>query len=296
MNIRDIEYYLAVTREGTILGAADALHISQPALSRQMKALEDELGVTLFERGNRRVTLTEEGVILRNRAEEILHLVRQTEQEITQVRGNISGDIYIGSGESAVFHYLSKTAALMREGHPGIRFHITSGDTMDLMQQLDNGLLDFAVLFTDFDRSMYQSVSLPVQDRFGLLMRKDDPLAKKETISMNDLKGLPVMVSRASAPYIRSSSAFADLNIIGTFNLIYNASLMVEDGIGYALSFDHLVPTAGSSPLCFRPLDILNTQSSTAIVSGFVVWKKYQIFSPAVQLFIDTLKTVIQEV
>ena len=290
MDIRMMEYFLAVTREGTILGASETLHVSQPALSRQMSALEEELGVTLFVRGNRRITLTEGGMILRKRAEEILSLVSQTEQEVTQAQDKISGDIYIGSGESPVFHYLSQAASIIREKHPDVRFHITSGDTEDLTEQLNRGLLDFAVLFTDFDRSLYQSVSLPVQDRFGLLMRKGDPLTKKETINMDDLKDLPVMVSRASAPYFKSSSLFSILNIIGTYNLIYNASLMVEDGVGYALAFDKLVPTGAKDPLCFRPLNVPNIPT---IITGSVVWKKYQVFSPAVQLFIDTLKDSI---
>ena len=155
MDIRAMQNYLAVTREGTISAAAQALRVSQPALSRQMKDLEEELGVTLFERGKRRITLTEEGLILRKRAEEMIRLMQRTETEISQVRDRVTGDVRIGAGESHAFHHLSRSAGLLRKQYPGIRFHIISGDTMDLMDQLDSGLIDFALIFSDFDSGLY---------------------------------------------------------------------------------------------------------------------------------------------
>ena len=286
MDIRIMEYFLAVVREGTISGAANAEHVSQPALSRQMHDLEEELGVTLFERGSRRITLTEEGMILRRRCEEIVRLVHQTEREVSEVRRNISGDIYIGAGESHVFHYISKTAASIIAEYPGIRFHVVSGDTKDLLEDLENGVIDLALVFSDFDRASFQSIRLPAEDSFGVLMRSDDPLAAKEELSYEDLKGIPLFTSRASIPYI-DQSKFKDLNIIGTYNLIYNASLMVEDKAGYALCFDHLIDTAGSRQLCFRPV------KGSGSVEGSVIWKKYQVFSPAIQLFIERMQESI---
>lgn len=173
MDIRTMQYYLAVVREGTISAAAQALHVAQPSLSRQMKELEDELGTTLFVRGNRKITLTEEGMVLRKRAEEIVRLMQMTEDEISQIKNHISGSVRIGAGESWAFHYLSRAAASIAEEHPDIRFHIISGDTHDLMDELNNGLIDFALIFTDVDHTLYQSIELPAEDSFGLLMPKD---------------------------------------------------------------------------------------------------------------------------
>ena len=284
MDIRTMQYYLAVVREGTISAAAQALHVAQPSLSRQMKELEEELGVTLFVRGNRKITLTEEGMVLRKRAEEMVRLMQMTEEEISQIKNHISGSVRIGAGESWSFHYLSRAAASIAAEHPDIRFHITSGDTQDLMDELNNGLIDFAVIFTNVDHTLYQSIELPAEDSFGLLMPKDCPLAEKSEIRLSDLKGLPGIISRAAVPYYTGSEELSSLNIVATYNLIYNASLLVEDGLGYAICFDKLINTTGDSPLCMRP--IVPTMKST----GYLIWKKYQVFSPVVQMFIDRVR------
>ena len=286
MDIRTMQYYLAVVREGTISAAAEALHVAQPSLSRQMKDLEEELGVSLFERGNRKITLTEEGMVLRKRAEEMVRLMQMTEEEISSIKNHVSGSVRIGAGESFSFHYLSRAAASLAEEHPDIRFHITSGDTQDLMDELQNGLIDFAVIFTDIDHTLYQSLPLPAEDSFGVLMPKDSPLAEKGVIHWSDLKGLPVIVSRASLPYFTGAEDLSSLNIVATYNLIFNASLLVEDGLGYAICFDRLINTTGDSTLCVRPLvpQIRN--------AGNLIWKKYQVFSPAVQLFIDRVRNL----
>ncbi len=288
MDIRTMQYYLAVVREGTISAAAEALHIAQPSLSRQMKDLEDELGVSLFDRGNRKITLTEEGMVLRKRAEEMVRLMQLTEEEISSIKNHVSGSVRIGAGESVSFHYLSRAAASLAEEHPGIRFHITSGDTQDLMDELQNGLIDFAVIFTDVDHTLYQSLPLPAEDSFGVLMPKDSPLAEKDVIHWSDLKGLPVVVSRASLPYFTGAEDLSSLNIVATYNLIFNASLLVEDGLGYAVCFDRLINTTGESTLCVRPLA---PQIKSA---GNLIWKKYQVFSPAVQLFIDRVREMTE--
>lgn len=289
MEIRTLQYYLAVIREGTISAAAQALHVAQPSLSRQMKELEEDLGAPLFVRGNRRIALTEEGMVLKKRAEEMVRLMKMTEDEITQIRNHISGSVRIGAGESWSFHYLARTAAALAQEHPDIRFHITSGDTQDLMDELNKGLIDFAVIFTDIDHTLYQSVELPAEDSFGLLMRKDSPLAAKKEIRLKDLQGIPLLISRAAEPYYSGLEEYSSLNIIGTYNLIYNASLLVEDGLGYAVCFERLINTAGDSPLCIRPIV---PEKKTA---GYLIWKKYQVFSPAVQMFIDRIRTVIAQ-
>ena len=288
MDIRTMQYYLAVVREGTISAAAEALHVAQPSLSRQMKELEDELGVTLFERGNRRISLTEEGMVLRKRAEEMVRLMQMTEEEISQVRNNYSGTISIGAGESQAFHYISRAASELSEEYPDIRFSVTSGDTQDLVEELNRGLIDLALIFSDTDTRQYHSIPMPVSDEFGVLMPQNDILAGKQRISAEDLKNRPVIISRASEPYLRGSDYLSGLHVIGTYTLIYNASLMVEDGLGLALCFDKLVNTTGS-PLAFRPL------APELKVTGKLIWKKYQVLSPVVQLFIDRLKESISK-
>lgn len=289
MDIRTMQYYLAVVREGTISAAAEALHVAQPSLSRQMKDLEEELGAALFVRGNRKITLTEEGMVLRKRAEEMVRLMQRTEEEISQVKNHVSGSVRIGAGESVSFHYLSRTAASIAKEHPDIRFHITSGDTQDLMDELADGLIDFAVIFSDVDHALYESIPLPAEDGFGVLMRKDSPLAEKEAIRLSDLKNEPVIVSRASEQFFSGMKGYSSLNIVATYNLLYNASLLVEDGLGYAICFDRLINVTGDSKLCIRPL-VPRIENA-----GNLIWKKYQVFSPAVQMFIDGIREMIAD-
>ena len=284
MDIRMMESYLAVTREGNISAAAQSLHVSQPALSRQMKDLEEELGITLFERGSRRIKLTEGGMILRRRAEEMVRLMQITESEISEAQNHLSGEIHIGAGESLSFHHLSKIAGEIRASYPDIRFYITSGDTADLIDQLDNGLIDVALIFTEYDHTLYQGIRLPSVDTLGLLMRRDDPLASQDVVTIADLQKLPLIIPRASLDLLLSDPDMANLHIVTVYNLIYNASLLVEDGVGYAVGFEGLINTSGDSPLVFRPLEVRIPHSGT------VIWKKYTMFSPAVNLFLDRLK------
>lgn len=287
MEIRTMEYYLAVVREGTISAAAESLHVAQPSLSRQMKELEDELHTTLFIRGNRKITLTEEGMILRKRAEEMVRLAQMTQEEIAQVRNNITGTVRIGAGESHAFHYLSRAASEIVKRQPDIHFQIVSGDTEDLMDQLNSGLIDFALIFTEVDHTLYQNIELPAEDGFGVLMPKDCELSRKEQIHYSDLEGLSLIISRAALPIFSNSEEFAHLHIVATYNLIYNASLLVEDGLGYAICFDKLINTTGDSHLCQRSL-VPETKKP-----GNLIWKKYQILSPAVQMFIDVVRQTI---
>lgn len=287
MDIRTMQYFLAVVREGTISAAAEALHVAQPSLSRQMKELEEELGATLFERGNRKITLTEEGMVLRRRAEEMVQLMQITGEEIAQLKNRISGTVRIGAGESYSFHYLSRAASALATEYPDIRFELTSGDTQDLMDELDNGLIDFAVIFSDFDRALYQSIALPAEDGFGLLMPRDCKLAEKDELHISDLKDQPIIISRAAAPYLSGSPEWSDLRVVATYNLLYNASLLVEDGLGYALCFDRLINTRGDSKLCIRPI------VPKTVNAGNLIWKKYQIFSPAVKAFIEQVQSEI---
>ena len=284
MDIRAMRNYLAVVREGTISGAAEALHMAQPALSRQMRDLERELDVTLFVRGNRRIALTAEGMALRKRAEEMMRLVQITEDELSRIKNSLTGSIRIGSGESGTFHCLSRAVAELLREYPDVRVHVVSGDTQDLIDDLDNGLIDFAVIFTDVDHSVYQSLALPVMDRFGLIMPKGHPLEAKDVIELEDLRGVPVIVSRATEPFFVGTPESLGLNIVGTYNQLHNAADLVEDGACCALSFDGLVGTGNDSPFSFRPFARQNG------VAGMMIWKKYQVLSRALQLFIEKVR------
>ncbi len=288
MDIRTMQYYLAVVREGTISAAAQSLHVAQPSLSRQMKDLEDELGVALFARGNRKITLTEEGMILRKRAEEMVQLMAMTTEEITNAKSNVSGVIRIGAGESRSFHFLSQAASSLAHQYPDIRFHITSGDTPDLMDELSNGLIDFAVIFSDVDHTTYQSIPFPVSDRFGVLMPKTHELAGRESLQLSDLAAYPLIMSRTHANNIVGSKEFAGMHIVALYNLIYNASILVEDGLGLAITFEGLINDSGDSPLKFIPL------RPEIKATGKLIWKKYQVFSPAVRLFINKIENAIK--
>ena len=287
MELRVLQYFLAVAREQSISGAADYLHLSQPTLSRQLKDLEEEFGKQLFIRGNRKITLTEEGMILRKRAEEIIDLVKKTEQEITLNDEVVVGDIYIGAGETDAIRLLARSARQLQQEHPGIRIHISSGDSTDVTEKLDKGLIDFGILFDPKDLSRYNYLKIPQKDIWGVLMRRDAPLAKKEAICAEDLWDKPLILSRqhreGSFLSLWLNRNEIDLNIVATYSLLYNGSILVDEGIGYALTLDKIINTKGSD-LCFRPLTPLLEASL------YLVWKKYQVFTKAAELFLEHIQ------
>lgn len=287
MEFRVLQYFLAVAREQNISAAAQSLHLTQPTLSRQIKELEEELGKTLMIRGNRKITLTEEGMMLRKRAEEILDLVERTKKEIMQSDESVSGDIYIGTGETDGVRQIAKTANQLQQSYPNLYFHIVSGDAMDVCERLDKGLLDFGILLGDIDKIKYNYIELPMKDTWGVLMQRSDPLAAKDTISPRDLWDKPLILSRQmenkSGLYRWLQRDPSDLHTVATYNLIYNASLMVDEGMGYAFTLDKLINTTDSN-LCFRPL------KPNLELGMYMVWKKYQIFSKATELFLEVLQ------
>ena len=287
MELRVLRYFLAIAREESISGAAEVLHITQPTLSRQIMDLEKELGARLFIRGHK-IKLTEEGLLLRKRAEELVELADKTEMEFAVSDEFISGDIYIGGGETDAMRFIAKVAKNLQEEYPHIRYHLFSGNADDVTERLDKGLLDFGILIEPADIKKYNYIQLPVTDTWGLLMRKDSPLSTKNTIKPEELEKLPLLTSRQTL--VRNEISgwsrrdFEKLNIVATYNLIYNASLMVDEGFGYALCLDKLVNTTGNSNLCFRPLE----PKLEAHLD--IVWKKYQVFSKAAQKFLDKLQ------
>lgn len=293
MDIRVLHYFLAVAREASITKAAESLNMTQPPLSRQLKELEEELGKQLFIRGNRRVTLTEEGMILRKRAEEMVELMEKTKAEVSSSGENISGEIYIGGGETEGIRLIAKVAEKIRRKHPGISYHLFSGNAEDVTERLDRGLLDFGILIEPADIMKYDFIRLPTKDRWGLLMRRDHPLAEKSVVQPEDLQGLPLITSRQSLAHNELSGwlgkQYDSLQIVTTYNLLYNASLMVEENVDCALCLDHIIPEYENSPLCFRPLE-------PQIEVGLdIVWKKYQVFTKPATLFLNMLQEEIRE-
>lgn len=287
MELRVLQYFLAVAREQNISAAAQSLHLTQPTLSRQLKDLEEELGKPLMIRGNRKITLTEDGVILRKRAEEILNLVERTQKELYDTGASVTGDIYIGTGETDGLRQIARMATRLHEEYPGLLFHMESGDGGTVCERLDKGLLDFGVLLGDIDKGKYNYILLPAKDTWGVLVPRSSLLAEKEAVTPEDLWDKPLILSRQvgnkSDLYRWLHRDPAELNTAATYNLIYNASLLVEEGMGYAFTLDKLINTTGRA-ICFRPL------KPRLEMQMYLVWKKSQVFSKAAQLFLERLK------
>ena len=292
MEFRVLRYFLTVAREGNITRAADFLHVTQPTLSRQLKDLEQELGKKLFIRSSHSVILTDEGMLLRNRAEEIVNMVDKLEAEFSSMEETIGGDVYIGGGETEAMKHIARVAKDVQVRYPNIRYHLYSGNEEDITERLDKGLLDFGILIQPADISKYNYLNMPAKDVWGVVMRKDSPLALKESIQAGDLLNVPLICSRQAMKQTFSKNEFADwfgedfhkLNIVTTYNLAYNAAIMVEEGIGYAITLDKIVNTSTASNLCFRPLQ-------PRLESGLnIVWKKHHVLSAAANAFLKELQ------
>lgn len=294
MEFRVLQYFLAVAREQSISGAAESLYLSQPTLSRQLKELEEKLGKQLFIRGNRRITLTEEGMILRKRAEEIMELVKKAEDEISLSEESIAGDITIGAGETDGMHIIIKVVNALQKEHPLVHLNIVSGDRANVTEDLDRGLIDFGLLFGSVDTAKYEHIAIPYQDTWGVFMRKDSPLADKPCITAEDLWDKPLIFSRQSYKHgdLKNffSTEYDKLNIVATYNLLFNGSLMVDEGMGYAISFDKLINVSGDSNLCFRPL------SPPIKMTPTLVWKKYQVLTKAAEKFLQKLQEMLEHI
>ena len=295
MELRTLHYFLTVAREQSISAAAESLHISQPALSTQMKAMEEELGKQLLIRGtkgSRRVVLTDEGMILRRRAEEILSLVQKAEEEIAHSDETIVGDVVIGAGEADNIRLLARVAKGLQMQYPDIHYHITSGNAEYVLEYLDKGLIDFGLLFREPSQKKYEWLTLPAGDIWGVLMRRDAPLAQKAAVCPGDLWELPLIISHQKGDDRRLAQwmgrEIAELNVVATYNLVFNASLLVDEGLGYALCFDKLIHTEGTS-LCFRPF------SPLLQASGYIVWRTYQIFSKAAGRFLPSVQEMLSD-
>lgn len=282
-----MRYFLETAREGNMSRAAERLHISQPTMSKQIKELETELGAKLFIRSNFSVRLTDAGMLLRKRAEDILDLVDKTTAEFHALDDVGSGEIFVGAAESESVKYFARAVKTIQEQYPGVRCNIFSGNMEDVTERLDKGLLDFAIIMSYVDLSKYNYLAVPASDTWGVIMRKDSPLAKKETVTLDDLYGLPLICSRQwmdqDFPQWFEGNT-ERLQIVATFNLVYNAAVMVREGIGYAISYDKLADTGEASDLCYRPL------AGVPESEMYVVWRRYQTFTPVAELLLDELR------
>ena len=287
MDIRVLRYFLAVAREQSYSVAAERLYLSQPTLSRQLKELEEELGKTLLIRSNKGVTLTEEGMILRKRAEEIVELLDKAEQEVKNSSDSVTGKVYIGAGETYAIKLIADTAKHLQAENPGISYSLYSADGTDVLERLDRGLIDFGIIFQPYDSTKYDGIKIPLKDTFGVLMRRDMPLAEKDIIKLSDLKGQPLIVPRqhnhATTLSERIGLSEEDVNIAAEYNLVYNGSVMAAEGMGYCLCFDKLINTEGGN-MCFKPIEPMTVAEST------FVWKRYTVFTKAASLFLSQFR------
>lgn len=288
MELRVLQYFLMITREESISKAAKILHITQPTLSRQIKELEEEFGKHLFIRGNRKITLTKDGILFKQYAQEIVNLVEKTQRDMLKDDKELSGDIYIGSGESPGIRLVMKTISKMQAMYPQIKFHLFSGNAQDITHRLDSGLLDFAIFIDPTNLTKYDYFKLPLKETWGVLMRKDSELASYDYITPQLLKNHPIilsnqeMVKNQIAGWIGGNERH--LNIKVTYNLINNVALLVEENGGYAFTFKNLVTLNDNSLLCFKPL-------FPALEVGInIAWKKYHVFSKAAERFLELLK------
>lgn len=290
MEIRVLRYFLEIAREGNMSRAAERLHVTQPTLSKQMKDLEQELGKKLFKRGSTSVSLTDEGMLLRKRAEDLLAMADKITNEFQAMDDITGGDIYIGCAESYLVKYLARAVKKLSSIYPNIHYHVTSGDTEQVTERLDRGLLDMAFIVEPPDLSKYNYLEVPEYDTWGVLMRKDNPLAAKEAIAFDDLLDIPIFCSEQSAKMDLPrwcSDNLDRLNILATFNLCNNGAVFVREGLGVELTFEKLVETNAESDLCFRPITPpLHTKM-------YVIWKKYQIFAPVANLLLEEIKKII---
>lgn len=260
MDLRVLRYFLTVVQEEGIVAAANALHMTQPTLSRQLKDLEQELGTQLFVRGHKsqKLILTDKGQLLRKRAEDLLLLADKTKMEIQQDEQFLNGTVHIGGGESEGMRFIAKAAKNLQRKYPMISFNIFSGNAEDVKERLDKGLLDFGLFIEPTNLQKYGTLKLPYKDIWGLLVRRDSLLALKDCIKVDDLFDVPLLVSSQQMVLQSLQESFAlpaeKLNITGKYNLIFNAALLVEEGLGCALCLDKLVGTSENSNLKFIPL------------------------------------------
>ena len=292
MELRVLRYFLAVAGEGSFTKASNLLHVSQPALSKQIMDLEGELNCKLFARGSHSVRLTESGHLLKRRAEEILEIAERTRNEFSDRLDNISGEIYIGAGETSGIRTIADVACELRSKYPSITFNFHSGNAEDIMERLDKGLLDFGLIIQPADISRYDTIKLPNKDIWGVIMHKASRLASRKAIKREDLFGEPLIMSKQIAKRTSVRDVLAQwlgpdikkYNVIARYNLLFNASVMASKCMGYVIGLDGIVDTSANSALCFRPL-MPKLEAEMGII-----WKKGRLFSAPASLFLTKIR------
>ena len=287
MEIRTLRYFLAVAREENMTRAAEILHVTQPTLSKALKSLEDELGKKLFIRHSFSIRLTDEGVLLRNRAEDLVSMADKIEQEFISLDDISGGELYLGLAESFQIRFLARVIKALKTRYPNLHYHISSGDTEQIADKLDKGLLDFLVLAELPDNRKYEYLAFPEKDVWGLVIPEGDPLAEKDVIRTDDLEGLPLFCSeQAWNGDLKKwfGRSFSKMKLEGSFRLSYNGSVFAREGLGYLLTFRDLVNTSEGSGLVFRPLD------PPLMTTLYIAWNRYQTFTPIAERFLKKLK------
>jgi Transcriptional regulator len=287
MELRVLRYFVEAAKEENMTRAAERLHVTQPTLSRQLKDLEQELGQKLFTRSNYSIHLTPEGNLLYQRALDILDMADKTSAEFAAMQEFNGGDIHIGCAESEGISYIAKAFRRLQQRCPNVHIHLYSGNAEQVTTRLDKGLLDFAVVVQNIDISEYSALALPSKDRWGVIMRKDSRFVSCKEIPIEKLAELPLIVSRQGLSQEMPGwfqENYERLNIVATYDLLYNASVLVKENIGYALGFDKLIDTGADSVLCFRPL-VPSIESPMHLI-----WNRSQVFSKAAELLLDTLR------
>lgn len=291
MEIRVLRYFLTVVREQSITKASEVLHITQPTLSRQLAQMEEEVGVKLFDRGTRKITLTNEGLLLRRRAEEILQLVDKTERELVIQEEQVEGKITIGCGEIASVQLLPDLFKPFNEKYPRVTFDIYTATADHVRDQMDRGLVDIGLLLEPIDIEKYDFIRLDVKERWVALMRPDSPLAEKDSVTAGELSELPLILPRRLRVQSELASWFGDyyenLNVLFTSNLSTNGAIMVSQGLAYSVVVEGSVPFWDQSKITYRPL------SPELTATSVLAWKRGQPFSVAATKFIEHLKCLL---
>ena len=286
MEIKNLRYFLAVAREENMSKAAEQLHVSQPTLSKTLKSLEEELGKKLFVRHSFSISLTDEGMLLRDRAQDLVAMSDKIEQEFSSLDDITGGDIYFGLAESYQIRYLAREIYKLKEKYPNFTYHITSGDTEQVTEKLDKGILDFAVLCETPDSNKYEYVKFPEADVWGAIISSSHPLAKKKSIHVSELIGQPLFVSEQSwnnEIKTWAKERFPKLKLEGSFRLSYNGSVFARESLGILLTFKNLINTEGTD-MVFRPL------SPELKSELYLIWNKYQAFTPIAEKFLEHIK------
>ena len=291
MDTRLLEYFLAIAREENITKAAESLHITQPTLSRQIHDLEKDLGKTLFNRTGRKTTLTQDGEIFKKRAEEILTLVQKAKEELSSTNTQLHGSIHIGAGETYQMKQITDLLSTIHQEHPSVTYRLYSGVADDVLEKVDTGLLDFALVFEPVQKEKYNFIEVPSYDQMGVLMCDDHPLARKDQITYDDLYQMELLVSTRSeindTAFVSRLKNNSAMHIIGSFNLIYNASLMVSSHLGQAITIKDIAPRLPH--LIWKPI---TPEINAKLV---LIWKKYEVMTPLHQLFLDEIRKLYSQ-